>query len=99
MSHHRDARRIAAERADLAAHPSERRLLVEHAEVLRHVVEHRKALLADPVLDRDVDDSVPGERDAVVRGERCGAARECAAMDEDQHRERDCWSRSAGVQT
>ena len=49
------------------------------------VAGEQEALGAEPVVDRDADDAVAGERGAVVLGDRPGAVHERAAVDPHQH--------------
>jgi hypothetical protein len=73
--------RVAAERRDVVAHPFQGRNLVEKAEVRRRVGQEREPLDAEPVVDRDGDEAVAGERGPVRQRYGAGPVDERAAVD------------------
>jgi hypothetical protein len=86
FAHHGDLARIAAERGDVVPHPAQRRDLIEQQAVARvmagrEVAEVEQARQAEPVVDRDGDDALLGERHAVIQRRRARAHDERAAVD------------------
>ena len=75
----RDARRVAAERADVALHPAQRELLIEQAQVGRHARRARQEPEdADPVVEGDDDDVLRSRPSGRRRRERVRPGRAAA---------------------
>ena len=79
--------RVSAERGHVVAHPLQRSNLVEQAEIGRCVGQQREPLDAEPVVQRDRDDPVPGEGGAVRQGNGARAVDEGTPMDPHQYRQ------------
>ena len=94
LAEQRHVARVAAERADVAAHPLERGDLVSQAEVALERMPRRcvgaevqPAQRAEPVVQADVHDAVsPRKRFALPRVLPRRADAVCAAVDEHHHR-------------
>src|ERR1700742_2589822 len=90
MAADRDAIGIAAERADIVAHPTQGEQLILQAEIaaLRIVVaEEQPAEIAEAVVERDDDEAVLARLPRSVEpGAAARPAEEGAAVNPDQHR-------------
>jgi hypothetical protein len=87
LAEHGDPPGIAAERADVVAHPFQRGDLVEQPPVGRRALDLREPLDADPVVEGDHDDAVAREAGAVVLGKAGHADRVRPAVDPHHHRQ------------